>query len=350
MASIPCPNCRQPLPANARFCANCGAQLQMAAPGGPPQAGPAFGPPASVSAPAVQAPGNFPPLPPPQPAPGPQGFGPPQQSMPQQSFGPPPGAPPQGFGPPLQGPGAPPQGSGQPSQPGMPPAPQGFGPLPQGFGPPFQPGGAMPPAPMPAPKKRRTGLIVGGALLALVVLVAAVVGGIILFKKGGSNTGAKGGTGTPTVVASPSPSGPAGFQTFSNSTFSINYPQNWQKQETPGAQQDDVQFLSIPSKTFTVDVLNQTRQPKAEDDTRCKGFVGKTASVSSITLGKQRWTREDCGSGSKVPGITMHAIVESVIYKNKLYVITYTSTPADTFSADQTKYYLPMEQSFTFLT
>ncbi|HEX6778892.1 MAG TPA: hypothetical protein VF099_11865, partial [Ktedonobacterales bacterium] len=77
-----------------------------------------------------------------------------------------------------------------------------------------------------------------------------------------------------------------------------------------------------------------------------------TAKVTptTVTLAGQQWTREDCAARN-VPGApTLKATVESVIYKGKLYTISYTSSPDATFAADRSKYYTPMEQSFAFRT
>jgi hypothetical protein len=64
-----------------------------------------------------------------------------------------------------------------------------------------------------------------------------------------------------------------------------------------------------------------------------------------VTVDGQQWTREECDS----PALGLHAIVETVVYKGKLYLLSYTSS-ADTFSRNRSQFFTPMEQSFTFLT
>ena len=366
MSTKPCPTCGELLPVNALFCGNCGTRLQPGAAAAQPQAGPSpvFGPPpASFGPPAGQPPAPFPSAPSqPGQGPAPQGFAPPPQ---------PGGPPPQGFGPPPQALNAPaqPGAPGFPSQPGGPAQP-GFGPPPQGFaGPPPQPGrppqgfAGPPPQPgMPPPgfagppaKKRRGGLIAVIVIL-LLVLVVGGVAGTILLTRGTPKHPTTGGSGGGTTSATATPSAPAGFQPFKNALYRVLYPKDWLAQQMPIQQGDEEQFLA-PSgaitRSLTVDVFDKTRPAKDEDDTLCLGFSGNpTAQVTptTATLGGQQWTREDCAARN-LPGTpTLKAVVESVIYKDKLYTISYVSSPDKTFASDRSAYYTPMEQSFTFLT
>jgi hypothetical protein len=235
----------------------------------------------------------------------------------------------------------------------MPPPPQGFA------GPPLQPGaqgGAMPPAPRPTAKKRRTGLMVALVVVVLVVLVVGVGGFLLLTRgtpKNSTNTGS-GGNGSRSATATSSV--PAGFQQFKNSAFSILYPNGWKAQEMPVQQASEEQFLGpagAVTRSLKVDVFDKTRPPKEEDDALCLGFSGNPtaqATPTTVTLGGQQWTREDCAARN-IPGTpTLKATVESVLYKNKLYTISYVSSPEETFARDRGAYYTPMEQSFTFLT
>ncbi|SHJ55553.1 hypothetical protein SAMN05421803_10788 [Nocardiopsis flavescens] len=101
---------------------------------------------------------------------GPHGHGPVPPGYPQQ--------PPQGGFPPPAGPGYPggpgfPAGPGHPAGPGLPGGPQG----------PFPPGGPHPRGGYPgapAPRPRRTGMIVGGAVAGAVVLLAGVGAAVVL--------------------------------------------------------------------------------------------------------------------------------------------------------------------------
>lgn len=353
MSTKPCPTCGELLPANAMFCGNCGTRLQPPAPAAQANAGPVQGGPAPFPGPppAGQPLAPFPPAPS-QPG---AGAAPP-------GLGTPPGvnAPPQPFGPAPQGVNAPPGGPGFPSQPGGPgmPPPQVAAP-PPGFGPPPQPGGPGGPAPVARalpPRKRRTGLIVAILLVLLVVVIGGAVGSFLLIKgktpNSASTPGAGGGANAPTATAS----APSGFQAFQNSAFRMLYPTGWRSQQTPIQQGTEQQFLApagAVTRSFTVDVFDKTRPPKDEDDALCLGYSGNpTAKVTptTIALAGQQWTREDCAARN-VPGApTLKATVESVIYKGKLYTISYTSSPDATFAADRSKYYTPMEQSFAFRT
>jgi len=44
----------------------------------------------------------------------------------------------------------------------------------------------------------------------------------------------------------------------------------------------------------------------------------------------------------------LHALIEAIVYQNRLYNISYVS-PAATFANDQAHFYMTMEQSFSFL-
>lgn len=346
MSTKPCPTCGELLPANAMFCGNCGTRLQPAAPAAQANAGPVQGGPAP-----------FP--------------GPPPAGQPLAPFPPAPSQP--GVGAAPQGANAPPGGPGFPSQPGglgMPPPqvaapPPGFGPPPQpgmpppGFAGPPQPGGPGGPAPVARalpPRKRRAGLIVAIVLVLLVVVIGGAVGSFLLIKGKTPNSattpGADGGANAPTATTSAS----SGFQAFQNSAFRILYPTGWLSQQMPVQQGTEQKFLApsgAVTRSLTVDVFDKTRPPKDEDDALCLGYSGNpTAKVTptTVTLAGQQWTREDCAARN-VPGApTLKATVESVIYKGKLYTISYTSSPDATFAADRSKYYTPMEQSFAFRT
>lgn len=207
----------------------------------------------------------------------------------------------------------------------------------------------MPLAPAPTPKKRRTGLIVAIVVIALVVVIGGVGGGILLTRKGNTSNAAStpGATSTTASAATATAGAPAGFQQFKNSEFSILYPKDWQPMT---AQDKEVFKRPNGDAGFVVQVSSQTTQPKAADDMYClTANPTQRPTATTISLGGQQWTREDCGSVT-LANQSHHAAVESVMYKNKLYTISYTSSPADTFASDRSKYFTPMEQSFTFLT
>lgn len=188
-----CPQCRTPLDAGARFCANCGHTLPAQAPP-QPQGGPR---------PFAGAPGYAPPAA-------------------QPGYGPPPGAPPQYGAPPA----APPQYGSPPGPPGYgaaPPGPPGYGPTPVGGPPGYGAPGGMPPGAVPPPPpaddgggmKVLGGCGVAGCLGAVFAVLMGVGLIIVLVMLGGSSSSSGGG----------SSSGPGGEVPSSGSVRSLIRPQ-----------------------------------------------------------------------------------------------------------------------------
>ena len=325
--------------------------------GAPPQQ-PGFGappqgfPPPQQSDPAAPGQPGFGAPPPPPPGFGAQPYGAPP---PQQGFGSQPyGAPPQGFPPPQQsGPAMPGQpgyagppptfGSaptyGGPAQPGFGPPPPGFaGPGQPGFGPP-QPGFPGGPG-APPPKKGKSGLIIG----IVVVLLVIIVGGVLAFallKKGPNTTGTNGTSATATPKATATQAVPSGFQQFSNSNFSVIYPQAW----TAKASSSGEQFTSASGQIFEVDITSGGSDPSVFDSAYC-GVIGKvTAGPTTVTIGGEKWTQEECQDQDG----TLDSVVEAVAHNGNLFSIAYLSL-IDTIQTDKTQFYQPMEQSFKFLS
>jgi hypothetical protein len=91
----------------------------------------------------------------------------------------------------------------------------------------------------------------------------------------------------------------------------------------------------------------QSGDALSADDAFCASFslTGSPGPHKTITLSGQQWTQETCDT---LGGIS-RAVIEGVLYKGNLYIILYVDSP-DSFASDQSNYFRPMEQSFTFLT
>lgn len=303
-----------------------GAPAQQPGFGAPP---PGF-PPPQQSDPAAPGQPGFGAPPPPPPGFGAQPYGAPP---PQQGFGSQPyGAPPQGFPPPQQ--------SG-PAMPGQP----GFGPPPPGFVGPGQPYGAPPPGfPVgpggPPPKKGKTGLIIGIVVVLLVLIVGGILG-VVLLKKGPNTPGTTGTSATATPKATATQAVPSGFKQFSNTDFSVIYPQDW----TAKSSSNGEQFTSASGQIFEVDITSGGSDASVFDDAYC-GVIGKvTAGPTTVTIGGEQWTQEECQDQDG----TLDSVVEAVAHNGNLFSIAYLSL-IDTIQTDKTQFYQPMEQSFKFLS
>jgi serine/threonine protein kinase len=253
-------------------------------------------------------------------------------TSPRSGFGPTPTSP-QSFG-------APPAGfSGSMNRPALPqPAPAY--PVPGYPGAPAQ----------PSPTKKKNGLI---ALISAIVLVA-LVGGILL-TLGLTKTGPFAPPGvtqqaTPTPTPTPTASSiPAGFKLFTNrdKSFSIIYPQSWSSKSALSPNGVGEEFDG-PANQIVQAVnggQNNASNTGSNVDAFCVVYGGLPQGHSTVTIDGQKWTREECDSFGSVS----HAVVEAVVYKGNLYLLSYAA-PKNSFSSDRTKYFTPMEQSFTFLT
>jgi hypothetical protein len=237
------------------------------------------------------------------------------------------------------------------------------GQAPQTFGPPafsaamLPPATQQPPAPVfpapgmlkgPAPRSRPTRLIALGSVIALVV----VLGGILLtlgltrtgpFAPGSANHQA---TPTPTTAAIP-----AGFKLYTNKdhSFSIVYPGGWDAQPAVTVNGSGEQFSGPASQTVQVvhGAAAQASDVGTSVDAFCTtfSFIPASGNHTTTTLAGQQWTREECDN----PALSIHAIVEAVAYKGTLYLLSYAS-PTGAFNSNRSRYFTPMEQSFTFLS
>jgi serine/threonine protein kinase len=258
--------------------------------------------------------------------------------------------------------GPPPNGSGAPwSQPlagQAPPAQPPFGGPPPGFSAsmnrhttapaPTYPAPGMPGAPgRPAPRSKKAGFLALVSAVALVVLLGGILLALGLTRTGpfappGANHQA---TPTPTPTT---PTIPAGFKLYTNSdhSFSIIYPNGWSLKPALTVSGTGEQFTGPASQTVEVTNggPNQPANTGPNDDAFCVVFGATTNPHTTVTIAGQQWTREECdGYGGT------HAIVETVVYKGNLYLLSYAS-PKDSFNSNRSQYFTPMEQSFKFLT
>lgn len=232
---------------------------------------------------------------------------------------------------------------GGPAQPGFGAPPPGFaGPGQPGFGPP-QPGFPAGPG-GPPPKKGKTGLIIGIVVVLLVLIIGGILG-VVLLRKGSNTPGTTGTSATATPKATATQAVPSGFQKFSNSDFSVVYPQAW----TAKASGTGEQFTSASGQIFEVDVNQGTGSANnaaaAFDDTYCSIIGNVTAGPTTVTIGGEQWTQEECQDKDG----TLASVVEAVAHNGNLFSIAYLSL-LDTFQTDKTQFYQPMEQSFKFLS
>jgi hypothetical protein len=195
------------------------------------------------------------------------------------------------------------------------------------------------------PRKRRGGLFALIAIIVVVALIVGVVGVLALTHKSGStSTSNTNSSSTPTTAATPTPSVPSGFQKFSNSQYSIAYPGSWSAKASSSGTGE--QFTGPDAQVFQVDLTpNASSGEEAAFNTGFCGVLnskGGATTPTAITIGGQTWQQLDCKDDG-----TLHAVVESVVYKGTLYSLSYLSTSL-TFDSDKTQYYGPMEQSFAF--
>jgi hypothetical protein len=163
-----------------------------------------------------------------------------------------------------------------------------------------------------------------------------------------------------TTAASPSPTATQPTQTPATSftvytspdhTYRISYPTGWQEQTVDG-NPGKVSFTGPNSQEFEVNDNASTPggDPAQLITEYCQAVQpGQAASQvvgTPVVLGGQTWLKAQCGAAAQ-PSTVL--IVEVVTYKGAVYQIDYASSGAS-FQADDTTFYMPMEQSFQFLT
>lgn len=202
---------------------------------------------------------------------------------------------------------------------------------------------------MTPPRKGKTGMIVIISVVLLVVIVGGVVAALAFASKKTPTTAAN---NTPSATSAPATTPtaaiPSNFKKFSNSRYSIGYPSDWMPAASSSGTNDE-DFTGPTAQIFQV-VITPNASP-GEETLFNSGYCsvlgnsgGTKPAPTSVTLGGHQWQQLDCGDNG-----TLHAIVESVIYKGDLYTLDYLSSSA-TFPSDRTQFFQPMEQSFQFLT
>jgi serine/threonine protein kinase len=200
----------------------------------------------------------------------------------------------------------------------------------------------------PAPRSRQSRLIALGSVVALVVVLGGVLLALGLTKTGPFAPSANHqATPTPTT-----PAIPAGFKLYTNKgqNFSIIYPGGWSVQPATTVNGSGEQFNGPANQVVqaTHGGAAQASDLGSAVDAFCITFSFSptgTNGHTTVTVAGQQWTREECDN----PTLSLHAIVEAIAYKGSLYLLSYAS-PAGAFNSNRSKYFTPMEQSFTFLS
>lgn len=133
--------------------------------------------------------------------------------------------------------------------------------------------------------------------------------------------------------------------TSQDGKFSIGYPDSWQASSDQGG----VDFTGPANhEDFKVSKYSDNGQsPSDIINQLCSipGAASLTTNISSVTIGGQQWNRAEC----EFSNTTIHQMIEAISYQGSDFVITYESLDA-AFASDQSSYYLPMQQSFKFLS
>jgi hypothetical protein len=224
---------------------------------------------------------------------------------------------------------------------------------PQGYPP--QPGFPGGPAGRP-PKKGK-----GGLIAIIIVLVVVVIGGGVATalalngKKSPSATTSSTSTATTGQTANtpgvtPTPTTPAtsgnvpdGFQQYSGSLFSIDYPSDWVLEPSDQAN-GTTSFTGSQGQIFQVDVENVGDEDLSQLlNLYCQTLSDTADAPTTVTIGGQQWQRVVCENNGQPA-----AAIEGVTYNGHIFSINNFSL-AGTYATDAPQYYQPMEQSFVFL-
>jgi hypothetical protein len=133
--------------------------------------------------------------------------------------------------------------------------------------------------------------------------------------------------------------------------YHISYPTSWQAQTADG-NPGKASFSGPANQYFEVsDNAGMPGSDLAQQITEYCQAVQPGQDTSQVTgtpvvLAGQTWFKAQCGADAQPSTIL---IVEVITYQGAVYRIDYSS-PASNFQADDTTFYLPMEQSFQFLT
>ena len=177
------------------------------------------------------------------------------------------------------------------------------------------------------------------------ILIAVVFGGIVTACAPSTLANDPSGSAP---HATPTKSVPEGFTKYQDQTpfFSIAYPSDWKT----GGEVIGQTFTGPAGQSLWVEISQAAgTNPAAANTQTCQnvattqGGSASSPTVATITLDGQHWQQLDCGATG-----TVHAIVESVVFDNQLYTLSYSS-PTATFEQDRTRYFSVMEQHFAFL-
>jgi hypothetical protein len=187
-----------------------------------------------------------------------------------------------------------------------------------------------PPVQSPPPRKANKTILLLSGIVLLVLVVSSILA-VTLLPRGASPAGPT----TPTVLA--------GFQRFSNSYFSIIYPQGWTAQAITAPIGEDFSSSSAQGLEVTLNLNADATDASLYPALLCSGIqYTHTSPPDSVKIAGVFWSRRTCDAS------IMHTVVEAGFHNGVLFVITYYSKQDD-FSANAARYYQPMEQSFTFL-
>ncbi len=160
-------------------------------------------------------------------------------------------------------------------------------------------------------------------------------------------------TPTPPNAAQPTNTPANGLTVYTSPdhTYQISYPTGWQEQTADG-NPGKASFTGPDNQYFEVSDNASTPggDPAQLITDYCQAVQpGQAASQvmgTPVVLGGQTWLKAQCGAEAQ-PATVL--IVEVVTYKGAVYQMDYSS-PGASFQANDNAFYMPMEQSFQFLT
>ncbi|HLV99395.1 MAG TPA: hypothetical protein VKT82_12035 [Ktedonobacterales bacterium] len=193
------------------------------------------------------------------------------------------------------------------------------------------------------------------ALMCVPLLVLAACGSTTAGSASSTPTTAAQPTPTPTISVQSTTTNPpaSGFTVYTSpdNKYHISYPPGWQAQTADG-NPGKVGFTGPNSQYFEIsdDAGTPGGDPAQLITDYCQavqpGQADGQVTGTPVVLDGQTWFKAECGADAQPANVL---IVEVVTYQDAVYQIDYSS-PAASFQADDTTYYVPMEQSFQFLT
>ena len=200
------------------------------------------------------------------------------------------------------------------------------------------------------PMMRR--LVAGVGALWLVILLVACGGGNTLNSRDATAT-ARALTPTPTPTSSVT------FTVYNGPGFTMKYPQGWQTT----ASKTGVDFTDTGGNTMVIGFTPNPNSASSPDQLAEAGLVGAKANLqnaqtinvpSTMAFAGQTWSQRSASGTSVVNGQNgdVQAVVLATDYPKfgadtKGYTLVYVA-PKKTFAQSQSKYFMPMLQSFAF--